>query len=133
MKPLHLIIVVFFLTLTFSCGSYQGYEDCHDYIYVQNNSDKSVYFAYTFKEDFFNVSIQYNEILPHKRGFIRSTADFECWEQYIKQTTGNIFIYIYDAEYVRSTPWDEVKNNYLKKYKLNVDNLIKSNWIVHYP
>ena len=124
-----ILLVTLFLS---SCNKYQGYDSCNNYIYIQNNSDKSVYFAYTFVEDFFNLSIQYNEILPQKRGFIRNTADFECWEQYIKQTTGYIFIYIYDGEYIESVSWNEAKSNYLKKYRLSAENLKKNNWIITY-
>lgn len=124
-----ILLLILFLS---SCNEYQGYDSCNNYIYIQNNSGKRVYFAYTFEEDFLNLSIQFNEIQSQKRGFIRNTADFERWEQYIKQTTGYIYIYIYDGEYIESVSWNEAKSNYLKKYKLSVKDLKKSNWIITY-
>lgn len=115
-----------------TCNSYQGYESCNKFIYIQNNSADRIYFAYTMKEGFFNTDLQYNEIYAKGKGVIKSTADFECWERYINQTSGYIYIYLFDAKYVESTPWEEAKKNYLKKYALTVDDLIKAKWTITY-
>lgn len=85
------------------------------------------------KDDFFNTNIKYNEILPDGKGIIRNTAEFQCWDQYISRTSGYIYIYIYDAALIESTPWDEAQKKYIQKYKLNVEQLIKMKWTLEYP
>lgn len=125
------------LVVLYSCNN--GFEDCHNTIMMKNNSSSDIYYYSSLKEDFFNydptnptyaVDLKVNSSESKK---LRIGISLSCWEQTLESAGGYVFVYIYDAEYLEATPWQDAKNNYLKKYKLNADDLSKKEWSIVYP
>ncbi|MDD2244266.1 MAG: hypothetical protein VB024_02670 [Dysgonamonadaceae bacterium] len=131
-----IMITLFFLMS--SCANSGGFDECHNSIYLTNNSDKTIYYVSTLKENFFNfdpTNPTYAtdlKIKPGEKMKVRIGFQLSCWEQVLDNAGGYVYIYIYDAEYLESTDWQSAKNNYIKKYKLDTNQLKKSNWSVVY-
>ncbi len=120
-----------------SCGG--KFEDCHESLYLKNNSQSSIYYLTTLKEGFLNfdpsnptyASDYKVEIGETKR--VRIGITLSCWEQVMESADGYVYIYIYDAMKLESEGWGATKNNYVKKYTLTAKQLNNSGWNVLYP
>lgn len=133
----YFILTVVFLFSLFSCDKS---EECHNDILLKNDYHKAIYYVSTLKEDFFNFNPT-NEnyaidlkVEPGESKNVRIGLQLSCWEQVIANSGGYVYIYIYDAEYLelKTTDWQDAKNKYLKKYKLDVDQLKKMKWIISF-
>lgn len=76
-----------------------------------------------------------NKVLPFSEN---KTAlwYYGCFEdllQSLKKDT--LFVYVFDAEIVETTPWDTVlaNNLILKRYDLSLEDLQNMNWTIIYP
>lgn len=129
--------LLFFLIILLSCKN--GFEDCHNTITLKNNSPSNIYYYSTLKEDFFNydpTNPTYAvdlKVLKGESKKIKIGITLTCWEQTLDSSGGYVYVYVYDAEYLESTPWQDAKNNYLKKYKLNETDLSNKGWNISYP
>jgi hypothetical protein len=114
-------------------------NDCHNTLILKNNSQNSIYYVTTLKENFFNYDPT-NEIYstdflvePGENQKVRIGISLSCWEQVMSSASGYLYIYIYDANSIEADGWDESRAKYIKKFKLDAKQLNKMNWIVTYP
>ena len=132
-----LIMIIFILLNILSCS--EKYEDGHDSLYLKNNSNSTIYYVSTLKEDFLNFDPSHPDYAPDFKIESRQTQrvrigiTLSCWEQVIESADGYLYIYVYDAEKLESEGWNNIKNNPLKKYKLTAKNLSQKKWTVAYP
>lgn len=138
-KTFFIGLVSFISILMISNSCNYGYEDCHNNIVLKNNSSSTIYYASTLKDNFFNydptdpkISADY-KVPPKEEKNVKIGITLSCWEQVMESATGYVYIYIYDAAMLESTPWADAKTKYIKKYTLNADQLNKAGWTVAYP
>lgn len=137
---LHLFVSVVVILTFIGCSStYKGYDDCHNTIMFKNDSPTTVYYVSTLKDGFLNFdptegayAADYKVASGVSRK-VKIGISLSCWEQVMKSADGYVYIYVYDADYLESTPWTQAKNNPAKKYTLNASQLNKMNWSVVYP
>ena len=130
--------VWFFLTvITLSCNN--GFEDCHDSMYLENKSQTDIYYLSTLKGGLLNYdpsnpthAADYR-VVAGKTQKIRIGISLSCWEQVMKNADGRVYIYIYDARTLEAEGWANVRSNPVKKISLTVEQLNKQNWRVVYP
>lgn len=137
---LHLFFSIVIFTISVGCsGAYEGFEDCHNTIMFKNNTQKTVYYVSTLRDNFLNYDPTKDEYAADYRvqageeKKVKIGISLSCWEQVIKSAEGNVYIYVYDAEYLESAPWIDARSNPIKKYTLNVSQLNKMNWTIVYP
>ncbi|HET7001559.1 MAG TPA: hypothetical protein VFI33_09630 [Puia sp.] len=136
----------FQIILTISCWMLAS---CHPDKYytlfkIKNNSDKPIY--YTYSNKYPDTSVDHSiyippgstrtpgEIInPNSNLSIVKSAPIEDYFKTIPSDT--IEIFIYDANVVKSSPWDSVVTKYLilKRYDLTLDNINKMDRIIVYP
>lgn len=141
MKQTNLLsFITFTLLLIILSGCNYGYDDCHNTIYLKNNSSKSIYYVSSLKQHFFNydpTNPEYaadQKLASDEEINVRIGIQLSCWEQVLDNTGGYVYIYIYDADYLESdVTWQVAKSNYTKEYKLNVKDLQQMKWRITYP
>ena len=135
-KIINLIQLGIVLLFTISCIDK---ENCHDNIYIKNNSDKAIYF---------DKSYVYPDTTLRDDGLIQDPTNYKvekysenrsvtrgCYEGIMQSSYPIIMFFIYDAETLETTPWDTVAKNHLvlKRYDLSLADLERLNWTITYP
>jgi hypothetical protein len=103
---------------------------------ILNNSDSSIYFA--FSDAFPDTSLSKIYPIPYYQG--------NLWQKLLPHTGKNevtpdfnlhskTFIFIFDANAIETTPWDTIVKHYniLKRYQLTKDDMEKLDWVITYP
>jgi|AGTN01.1.fsa_nt_gi hypothetical protein len=133
---IHIIPLIILLCFV-SCG--EKFEDCHESLYLKNNSQSSIYYVTTLKDGFLNYdpsnptyAADYKvEVAETQR--VRIGITLSCWEQVIDSADGYLYIYIYDAVTLETDGWIAVKNSPLKKYTLTAKQLDAMEWNLSHP
>lgn len=131
--------ITFSLLVIMLSGCNYGYDDCHNTIYLKNNSNKSIYYVSTLKQNFFNydpTNPEYaadQKIDSDEEINVRIGIQLSCWEQVLENAGGYVYIYIYDAAYLEGdVAWQDAKSNYTKEYKLSVKDLQQMKWRISF-
>ena len=130
-----ILSIVAIITLFCSCSKS---EECHNTMMLKNSTDNTIYYVSTLKEGFFNfdpTNETYStdfKVLKNESKKVRIGMQLSCWEQVIESAGGYLYIYIYDANYLDTTEWQEAKNKHIKKYVLSVKELQKMNWTINF-
>ena len=133
-----LLCPCFFLSI--SCM--RNTEHCHRTVYLNNNTDKPVYFYYNYNypdTSLYSQMPAFNSnnrrIGAYGREIIYSKRD--CVEGMIKrQNPAEVFtVFVFDAALVDSTPWEQVVQNYmvLKRIDYNLDELRNTDFSIDFP
>jgi hypothetical protein len=133
--------ILFFLSfIVLSCRS----KEClHNYIKVNNKSSVAIYFngdgnypdSNFIHHEFSSVlkDSVHKKLSPQKSGLIYFPG---CGEDYLDRNIVNrrIMVYIFDANVIENTPWEEVISNnlYIKRYDLNYNDLDSMGWEINY-
>lgn len=140
MKKVQILRLALFLFIVVSFSKCaKGFDDCHNTIMFKNNTRETVYYVSTLRDNFLNYDPTKDEYAADYRvpageeKKVKIGISLSCWEQVMKSADGYVYIYVYDAEYLASTPWAEAKNNAITKYTLNTSQLNKMNWTIVYP
>lgn len=132
-----LIAVILIVISILSCN--KGFEDCHESMYLENNSSSAIYYASTLKDGFLNydpsnpVHASDYKIDTGKTQKIRIGISLSCWEQVMKSADGYVYIYVYDAVELETGGWNKIKDKPLKKYTLTAKQLNQMKWKIVYP
>lgn len=139
MRQLKIIISIVIGTVLLSANCCTDKENCHDTIFVKNNSNKAIYF---------DRSYVYPDTILRDDGLIKDPYIFKidefsekrsvtrgCYEGIMQSSYPIIMFFIYDAQTLETTPWDTVAKNHLvlKRYDLSLGDLQKMNWTITYP
>ena len=131
-------VIFFFIIFTSILNSCSKSEECHNTMMLKNSSANTIYYVSTLKEGFFNfdpTNETYStdfKVLKNESKKVRIGMQLSCWEQVIESAGGYLYIYIYDANYLDITEWQEAKNKHIKKYVLSVKDLQKMNWVINF-
>jgi len=111
--------------------------DCHSTFRVNNASNKAIYFSPVFDSSF--SKLNYPPGLAPESQKCNSTEvklynRHGCYESDIDYF-GKLYIFIFDADVIETTPWEVIKQNrlFLKRLDLTKDQLYNSGWIISYP
>jgi len=126
---IHLLLqIVFFISI--GCKN-----NCHHDITFINNSNKNLYY---YEGSYPDTSIfDYNPLITNYYFIPKNThSRFQissCFEQRFNLTP-KIIYFIFDAEVLKTIPWDTVMKKYmiLKRYELTLQGLKDSNWTITY-
>ncbi|HHV86494.1 MAG TPA: hypothetical protein GXX42_11880 [Petrimonas sp.] len=130
---IHVIIVCSFLLYNAS-SCYKESDDCHRYIHFTNNSGRDIYYQFNIFDEIseYNPALSPSIYTINKNQYkrLRSTTSFTCFESIAEEGKGNIFLFLFDSDAVKSLDWETVRENdmYLKKYVLTIEELNKMNW-----
>ena len=140
MKTLKKILIVILYSILLSATCCKDDENCHDSIFIVNNSDKAIYFDYSNRYPdtltlYPNPALDpsYFKIDSHSS---KNDITRDCFEDQIKlNKNGIIMYYFYDAHTLETIPWDTVAKKYLvlKRYDLSLADLQRMNWTITYP
>lgn len=139
MKKTYLIrlLTIIGVLIILSCSN--GYEDCHESMYLENNSSESIYYVSTLKDGFLNYDpsspthASDYKIDAGKTQKIRIGISLSCWEQVMKNADGYVYIYVYDATKLETDGWNNIKDKPIKKYSFTVSQLNSMKWKISYP
>ena len=136
----YMVVILIFLAI--DCIP-KNRENCHGTISFKNNSSKTLYITrnYYYTDTTTLIisnpvsSDNTNKVLPFSENKT-SLWYYGCFEdllQSLKKDT--LFVYVFDAEIVETTPWDTVlaNNLILKRYDLSLEDLQNMNWTIIYP
>ncbi len=135
------VIIFFLLFMALACKS----KKClHDYIKVNNKSSSTIYFDgdVNYPDSNLIINHKYSNILmdsirkklsPQESGLINLAM---CGEDQFNRNKINrrIMVFIFDANVIENTPWEEVISNnlYIKRYDLHYNDLESMGWEVNY-
>lgn len=128
----YLIFFTVLILFTISCT--QGFEDCHEKLYLENRTQNSIYYVTTLKDGFLNYDpTNPNYVADYKinKGdtqTVRIGLKLSCWEQVLENAGGFVYIYIYDAAVMEAEGWEATKNKPIKKYTLSSKQLNDLKW-----
>ena len=128
---------IFLVIIFFSVIACRNDTDCHYNIYVNNRSDRAIYFDFSplYPDTLFydnpTSSGDMFKLNPHQTS---NDGHKSCVEGYFYRVP-KIIYFIYDAQLLETTPWDSVAKKYmiLKRYELSLEDLKRTNWTISYP
>ena len=142
MKFVNYTSVTFFILLLSSCGLSDRTKFT---ISIKNNSNKSLYFTYSFTYP--DTSVDNSQYIP--KGSTRTPSvvvdpgqlaniiisRVSLDEFYDQIPSGKFEVLVYDANVVKNTPWDTVVAKYLvlKRYELTSGDVTRTNGKISYP
>ena len=114
-------------------------------IALKNTSNKSLYFtySYTYPDTSVDNSIYISPgstrtpsmvVAPGEQvNVIISRVGLE--EFYARIPSGKLQVLVYDANVVKTTPWDTVMTKYmvLKRYEITADDVTRTKGVINYP
>ncbi len=117
-------------------------ENCHHSVYVRNTSSRTIYASvYGHYPDTAitdpnpALSPETFKLEPNETKPIYNSRD--CVEVYYEQVLASdkLMFFVFDAEVLESTPWEEVRQNYqvLKRYDLGLQDLRERNFTIVFP
>jgi hypothetical protein len=117
------------------------FSSCKHYDYplhfeIKNNSNSSIYFAFSYSYPDTNIARISN--IPYSGGnqthkiFAQNSTSEGTNVFGISQTTQ---MFIFDANIIENVPWDSIvaHNMVLKRYQFMESDMQKANWIITYP
>jgi len=114
-------------------------DNCHQDIYVLNNTSRFIYIYNGFYPDT-SIRIsnpfpgnQHLKTKPYSKNSISTRYCYDRIMQYLDSDT--ISVFIFDAQIVETVTWDTIRKNYmiLKRYDLSYPDLVRLNWQITYP
>ncbi|MBO9204399.1 MULTISPECIES: hypothetical protein [Niastella] len=103
---------------------------------INNNTDKAVYTLFSF--DYPDTSLNFQnpvisrtskKLAAHSQATIDPRSN--CLEQFLDNPgVQKLSVFVFDAELVESTPWDQIRTQYqiIKRLDLTQDDLINNNY-----
>lgn len=134
-----LLIPCFFLAMT--CIK-KDTEHCHHKVYMNNHTDKPVYAMYSFNYPDTSITFQNPALFPNnykidEYGRKAIYSERTCIEYMIQHDNpAEVFtVFVFDAEVLETTPWEQVKQNYmvLKRYDYSLDELRNTDFSIDFP
>jgi FPC/CPF motif-containing protein YcgG len=139
MKVTPIVLLLLFTGMTLSMKCIKETDDCHYYITLNNQSDKRVYLVVTY--DYPDTSMNFQnpryhsdlyQIAAKSNDWIKSGP---CIESNINNSPGKkISLFIFDAELVDATPWNQVRQNYqvLKRMDLTAEEIDNAHYSIDF-
>lgn len=131
---LKLSIVI--LILLNACKDNHPFERVYSF-WVENKSDKPVYFLVSYIYPDTTIPDTYNEIglvSPNSKNPIDSDKK---WEEVFKELPADtLSVFIFSSrEAISINNWQEIRSEYkiLKRYDISIDDLKNNSWIISYP
>lgn len=136
MKYLALLFFVFLL----SCeGSI--FDTADSRLKIKNSSLKAIYFNKQFNfpdtlnlsNPSFLVNVELKLLVDKNKSITFSKTTIEhVFENSIASDT--LSIYIYDAEVIENTPWEQIQEEYLvlKRFDLSYQDILDANWLIEF-
>lgn len=128
------------VTILVSATCSNDNENCHNTVTIVNNSDKAIYFDFSFRyPDTLTLDpspVTAGDYYKIERKSTHKHLKRDCFEYDFKSSnSGIIMYYIYDAQTLETVPWDTVVKKYmiLKRYDLTLKDLDNLNWTITYP
>ena len=123
LKKVNIIVlglIIFIITTASTCAKNKA--NCHYYYTLKNNSSASIYFGLGFDSSLIRLSYNPASSPPEFKCNVnneKSQRLNRCYEGDLDYF-GRMYIFIFDAHVLETTPWDTVKQNYmlLKRYEL---------------
>jgi len=137
MKNKILILIIALITISTKC--YKNRVDCHQIIYVNNNSNNTIYF---YRGNYYpDTSIKnFNPVLSgntYKVDEQSVTKNYSrgCYEDDFQYSHNKLIYFIFDANTLETTPWDTVRAKYLilKRYEFTLEDFQNNNFTITYP
>ena len=127
-------------TILISATCSNDNENCHNKVTIINNSDKDIYFSassrYPDTLTLYPNPASAGDYYKVGRNATGKHLYRDCIEYDFKANpSGIIMYYIYDAQTLKTVPWDTVVKNYmiLKRYDLTKQDLDSMQWTITYP
>ncbi len=130
-----ILILLFILTTTVSCEDNHPFERVYRF-WVENKSDKPVYFLVSFTYPDTTIPDTYNEIRQVSPGTKNPFDSDKKWEEVFKELPADtLSVFIFNSDTINNTTWEEIRSGYkiLKRYDVSIDDLKNSSWIISYP
>jgi len=148
MKNVIKISLVALICMATRCTDKEN-ENCHTAIRFTNNSEKNLRVVDKFTHRFFTDPLDIRKgfaesansvqfiIKSSEQNNERATRSFSCYEKIFidEYFSDTVYVYVFDAAVVDTTPWDIVAKDYLvlKRYDLSLEDLQRLDWQVTYP
>jgi hypothetical protein len=142
MKTTRFILLLIFpcFLLSMKCSKKET-DHCHWRLYLTNYSDKSLYTFISY--DYPDTSLNFQRPLfdgfdgsvpPNKRNNIRYDETHCIESNILDNGYEKLSVFIFDAAMVDTTPWPEVRQNYLvlKRLDYTLDELRERNFELEY-
>lgn len=135
-----LIIIIAIVAVMATSGTCKkNSSKCHFDYSIKNNSSSDIYFIWS--GDSALTSLSYNQgsspaTYKAKANTLVKNIHRTCFEnEILASDTKKIYIFIFDAAVIESTPWDSVKKNNMlrKRYNLTELQLDSAQWVINYP
>jgi hypothetical protein len=131
-----ILILLFILTTSVSCEDNHPFERVYRF-WVENKSDKPVYFLVSYTYPDTTIPDTYNEIglvSPNSKNPIDSDKKWEEVFRELPADTLSVFIFS-SREAISINNWQEIRSEYkiLKRYDISIDDLKNNSWIISYP
>ena len=142
MKTVTYMLLAAFMLLLASCPLSDRTKFTID---LKNNSNKSLYFTYSYTYP--DTSVDNSIYLPpgstrtpsavvapgERSNIINSKVSLD--EFYAHIPSGKLQVLVYDANVVKTTPWDTVVAKYLvlKRYEITTDDVSGTKGLISYP
>ena len=141
MKKINIITLFFSVLIIMIVNSCRrNTPNCHTYYTIKNNTSSAIYFDW----DDDSALLQLNHFPGSSPAENECDANAEkedgnngtCRESDISySSTNKLYIFIFDATVIETSPWQTIKQNYLllKRYGLTKAQLDSANWMINYP
>ena len=143
MKMNNIILIIITLLFNQACGNKD--EPCHKTINFINNTEGTLYVTSSYEyPDTMSLRNQPNpildpnftKVLPNEKN-TKVLWSRDCIESAFKSLipSDTMMVYIFDAQILETTSWDDVTKNYmvLKRFDLSLLDLTKKDWTITYP
>lgn len=140
MKKIILCLISIVLLQSNSCED-TVFDNSDDRLKLNNQSNKDVYFYSQTNYPDTLIIDENPSSSPEFYKAIKQTTEpvrllRRTWEQEFESSipSDTLQIFIYDAEVLENTPWEEVRENYLilKRYELSYQDILDRNWVIEF-
>ena len=145
MKIPRAILLILFPCFLFSmtCDKKElNTNSCHHSFQFNNQSDKLLYLVISY--DYPDTGMNFQRPIFNRLTDYASPGKLETYVNYSDKCIEDIMlnnayekmsIFVFDAKLVDSTPWTQVRQNYmvLKRYDYSIDELRNCNFSIDYP
>jgi hypothetical protein len=124
------------LMLFISLSSSSCHKEEHRYIYLKNNSSKSIYYGISYSYP--DTSLQKIEDVPGRNGNISHeiiSGDQETLLAADFAVNSTMQLFIFNADVIEKNTWDSIVTHHmvLKRYQYTESDMGKANWTITYP
>lgn len=134
-----LMLLILIASLFYGASCRKNRANCHSSYTIRNQTNKAIYFTKYYDSSL--SRLDYNPGLSpaeYKCEANSGKNDFSnhgsCYDPEVEYF-GHMYIFIFDADVIESTPWATIKQNrlFLKRFDLTKTQLDSCNWIITYP